>query len=796
MRRDVAAVLLPMAKPVGAPLAAVVVAVVVTATVGSARADDSDAGDGGAASQSDAAPPPGKLGASDEAGMPSPLADAAAQSPEPPASPSTGPAVSPSVATTPEAAGSPTTLTDGGASLPTSVVAPTVEQVEVHGRAADRLRRATTSSEGSIGEEDLKDQPLLRRGELLESVPGMVVTQHSGDGKANQYFLRGFNLDHGTDFAFSIDGVPVNLPSHAHGQGYSDLNFLIPELIEGIDYKKGPFYPEVGDFSGAGAANIRLVNSLPQGIANLQVGMFNYGRALVADSPQIGPGTLLVALEYNHYDGPWDLPENSNRYNALLRYHASTGRDDFAITANLYYAPLWHSTDQVPQRAIDEGVIGRFGAVDPTDGGETGRGGLSFNWTRHHDDGTTQIVVYGFYYWLNLWSDFDYALVDPVHLDQFEQVDRRFTSGAEWKRTWNSRWWDAHVQNSVGVQLRNDYIPHSGLNQTESRQLLSVDLDDRIEEASLGVYGDNRIQWTPWLRTELGLRADVYGLHVDSTANAANSGSNFAGIVSPKGALVFGPWGRTEFYIDAGTGFHSNDARGVTITVDSAGTPQGRVPLLVRTTGAEVGARTAVVPGLVSTLSLFYLQSDSELTFDGDSGDTQPNGPTRRFGVEWANYYKPLPCLTLSADASYTYARYLHPQDAADGGSGFFIANSIPLVVSAAARVETPTGVFGSVRLRYFSSQPVLEDDAIQQPASTILNALLGYRFREYEIAAELLNVLNTKADDIAYAYPSRIPDALLATRGLPPEPAAGVNGIVIHPVEPIQVRASLTAHF
>jgi hypothetical protein len=680
--------------------------------------------------------------------------------------------------------------------VPPAAPATPVEEVTVHGRAADRLRSAETSSEGTIGAEDLKDQPLLRRGELFESVPGMVVTQHSGDGKANQYFLRGFNLDHGTDFAFSIDGVPVNLPSHAHGQGYSDLNFLIPELIAGVDYKKGPFYPEVGDFSGAGAANVRLVESLPQGLANLQLGMFNYARALVADSPQVGPGTLLVALEYNHYDGPWELPENSNRYNALLRYHASTARDDYSVTANLYFAPLWHSTDQVPERAIDEGVIERLGAIDPTDGGRTGRGGLSLNWARQEDDGTSELVLYAFYYWLNLWSDFDYALTDPVHLDQFEQVDRRYTAGSEWKRTWRSRWWGTNAQNTVGVQIRNDYIPDSGLNQTESRQLLSTVVHDRVEEASLGAYGDDRIPWTSWLRTELGLRADVYGVDVDSATNTANSGSKVAAIVSPKGALVLGPWARTEFYVDAGTGFHSNDARGVTIAVDAAGMPQGRVPLLVRTTGAEVGARTAIVPGLVVTLSFFYLQSDSELTFDGDSGDTQPNGPTRRYGVEWASFYKPTSWLTFSADASYTYARYLQPQDAADGGSGFYIANSIPLVVSAAARLETPGGVFGSVRLRYFSSQPVLEDDAIQQPASTILNALLGYRFKQYELAAEVLNVLDAKADDIAYAYPSRLPDALLAARGLPPEPAAGVNGIVIHPVEPLQVRASLTAHF
>ena len=266
--------------------------------------------------------------------------------------------------------------------------------------------------------------------------------------------------------------------------------------------------------------------------------------------------------------------------------------------------------------------------------------------------------------------------------------------------------------------------------------------------------------------------------------------------MSPKGALVLGPWARTEFYVDAGTGFHSNDARGVTIAVDAAGTPQGRVPLLVRTRGAEVGARTAIVPGLVSTLSLFYLQSDSELTFDGDSGDTEPNGPTRRYGVEWANFCKPTSWLTLSADASYTFARYLQPQDAADGGSGFYIANSIPLVVSAAARVETPAGVFGSVRLRVFQQPARPRRRRCRAAGVGHPERARGVSLPKYELAAEVLNVLDAKADDIAYAYPSRIPDALLAARGLAPEPAAGVNGIVIHPAEPMQVRASLTAHF
>jgi len=630
----------------------------------------------------------------------------------------------------------------------------------------------------------------------METVPGLIVTQHSGDGKANQYFLRGFNLDHGTDFAFSVDGVPVNLPSHAHGQGYSDLNFLIPELIDHIDYRKGPFYAEVGDFSGAGAANVHLVNRLPQGIANVQVGQFNYARALVAASPKLGNGTLLYAFEYNHYDGPWDLPENSNRYNGLLRYHWGTKEDAFNVTASAYWAPNWHSSDQVAKRAITEGVIGRFGAIDPTDGGHTGRDALSFDWTHHGDDTTTKLLVYGFYYQLNLWSDFDYALVDPVNLDQFEQVDRRYVTGADFSQTWDNVWLGMKVENTVGVQARNDFIPNSGLNDTADRVVLDVVTHNHIEEGNAGVYGSDQIQWTHWFRSSVGLRGDLFGVNVDSTSNASNSGSKAAAIVSPKASLVFGPWAKTEFYVDGGTGFHSNDARGVTISVDAAGQPQEKVPLLVRTQGAEVGTRTSIIPGLVSTVSLWFLQSDSELTFDGDSGDTEANGASRRYGVEWANFYKPNRWLTLSADFSLTHARYLNSQDAADGGSGKYIANSIPMVISGTAAVESPIGVFGGARVRYFSSQPVLEDNAARQPESTIVNLVAGYRTDQYEIAGELLNAFNTKADDIAYYYPSRLPNALLASRGLPPEPATGVNDFVIHPAEPLEARVSMTAHF
>ncbi|HXU60275.1 MAG TPA: TonB-dependent receptor, partial [Polyangia bacterium] len=441
-------------------------------------------------------------------------------------------------------------------------------EVVVRGRPDESPAAApVTASQGTVEGDDLQDLPLLRRGELMEAVPGMVVTQHSGDGKANQYFLRGFNLDHGTDFAFSVDGVPVNLPSHAHGQGYSDLNFLIPELVAGIDFKKGPFYPEVGDFSGAGAADVRLVDRLPEGLATAQLGRFGYARVLVADSPRLGPGRLLAAFSYDHADGPWVLPEHANRYNGLVRYRWDRGPDALTATASLYAAPDWRATDQVPGRALADGTLPRFGAVDPTDGGDAGRAGLSLDWTRRTDGATTRLLVYTFAQRLNLYSNFTYFLDDPVNGDQFQQIDRRWVAGAQASRRWTSSWWGHAVENTAGLQLRGDDIPTSALNHTASRHLLAVRIDDRVHEGSAGVYVANQVQWTPWLRSQLGLRADLAAADVDSDT-AANSGRDAAGILSPKVGLTFGPWRDTQLYANVGAGFHSNDARGVTISVD------------------------------------------------------------------------------------------------------------------------------------------------------------------------------------------------------------------------------------
>jgi hypothetical protein len=345
------------------------------------------------------------------------------------------------------------------------------ERITVVGREDDLIGYATTSSEGTIGAAELSARPLLRRGELLEAVPGVIITQHSGEAKANQYYLRGFNLDHGTDFALSVDDMPINMRTHAHGQGYADTNFIIPELVRGIDYSKGPFFAEVGDFSSAGAAQFQLFPELSNGIATVSIGENNFYRFVLADSIKTQQGTLTAAFEYGHYDGPYVVNQNAIRYNGFLRWNWGDSENKFALTFMAYHGHA-HSPDQVPQRAIDDGLIDRLGAIDTTDALTTDRESLSFDWTHSDSDGTTHLNAYAIYYHLDIFSDFTFFLDDPIHGDQFEQLDRRVIVGGSLTHTWEGEVFGFKTTETVGLQTRNDFIPEVGLFKTQKKNRL------------------------------------------------------------------------------------------------------------------------------------------------------------------------------------------------------------------------------------------------------------------------------------------------------------------------------------
>ncbi len=561
---------------------------------------------------------------------------------------------------------------------------------DVENPAENLVGIAQSASQGAITAAQLDQRPLMRDGEVLETVPGLIVTQHSGEGKANQYFLRGFNLDHGTDFASTVAGMPVNMPTHAHSQGYSDLNFLIPELVTGVQYSKGPYYADQGDFATAGSSNINYANVLERSIAHVEVGGEGYARAVFAASPRVGRGHVVAALEVAHNDGPWIHPDDYRKVNGVLRYSQGDTVNGFSLTAMGYHGE-WNSTDQVAQRAIASGAIGRFGAIDPTDGGHSYRYSGTGDWQRGSDNGnaSTRITAYGIGYDLSLFSNFTYYLNDPVHGDQVEQADHRFITGAKVTHKRLTRWGGRSVQNTFGVQLRNDDITNVGLYHTEARVRLETRTQAAVLETTGGAYVQNEIEWAPWLRTTAGLRADASRLHVDAL-DSANSGTTSANLVSPKGGATIGPWKGTEFYVNAGMGFHSNDARGTTITRDPDGNPVDAVTPLVRAKGAEIGVRTVAIPHFQSTLSVWMLRLASELVFSGDEGTTEPSRPSARRGVEWANYYSPMKWLVFDGDLSWSRARFTEFDPVGD-----YVPEAVGTAVSAGATVDGLHKAFG-----------------------------------------------------------------------------------------------------
>lgn len=678
-----------------------------------------------------------------------------------------------------------------------SSVLPTIVVQANNTEPLSLLGVATTASQGTVTQAQLAHRPLLRPAEVLETVPGLIVTQHSGDGKANQYFLRGFNLDHGTDLASFVDGVPINMPSHAHGQGYTDLNFLIPELINTVQYRKGPYNAADGDFASAGTVQIQQLRKLPENFIELTLGSFDYRRLLAAGSAPLAGGDLLAAADISRADGAWDVPENSQRENVQLRYSRGNLNNGWSLALS-HYQSEWDSTDQVAQRAIDSGLISRFGSLNSSDGGDTQRTALTFNWAAKDAQGKQLLDLYAIRYRLNLFSDFTYFLNNPVGGDQFHQADERAVLGGRFEQTFFNQWFGYQSQNKLGFTTRNDIIDGVGLFLTENRQRFDTISNDKIKQSSAGLYVENLTKWLPYLSSTLGLRGDIYHFDVDSNL-PINSGTNTAHKFSPKLGLVFGPFQHTEYYANYGYGFHSNDARGTTIHINpdprDAGylEPVDAVSPLVRTKGGELGMRAEWLPNLHSTLALWQLDSDSELVFVGDAGNTEASRPSRRRGLELTNYYQPSRMWQLDVDAAFSQSRFTD-----DDPAGKYIPDSIATTASMGLAYTPDSPWSAGLRMRYFGPRVLIEDKSIRSKTSTLFNAEVGYQFNpRLHGTLEALNLFNQKANDIEYYYAS----CLKTENALAECDATATNrdGMIdrhIHPTEPFQLRASLRVTF
>jgi outer membrane receptor protein involved in Fe transport len=667
---------------------------------------------------------------------------------------------------------------------------------------------ADAASQGAVRYEQLALRPVARPGQLLETVPGVIISQHSGQGKANQYYLRGFNLDHGTDLSINVEGMPVNYPSHGHGQGYSDLSFLIPELVNDVQFQKGPYYAERGDFSSAGAVRIDYARTLDKTVAGLEGGSFEYGRGLLLSSPRLGNGRLLYALELYHNNGPWENPDGYRKINGLLRYSIDGAQDSFSALLSGYDGK-WDSTDQIPERAVRSGLLDRFDAVDRTGGGETSRYSLTADWKHSWKDALTQTSAYVIRYDLNLFSNFTYFLVDPINGDQFEQADRRTTTGLDLSHRWLDQWGVLETENQAGFQFRNDDVGNLGLYRTVQRQRVATVREDQVHQQNWSLYWQNTIRWFPRFRTLLGIRADHYRFDVDSNISF-NSGKLNDSIISPKIGFIFGPWKKSEFYFNYGSGFHSNDARGTTIRFDPlTGESVEPVDPLVRSRGGEWGLRTSLIQNLQTTFSLWLLDFDSELLFVGDAGITEPGRPSRRTGFEWDNHFKPYPWMTIELNWAFSRARFRDFDPAGDripgAVEGVFTTgiwlDGLPIrwkpfghtvgVLTSKRSLQLANSFWGRMivgfHLRYFGPRPLIENNRIRSESSTLGNLAIGYRInKNWNAFLDVFNLFDSKSSDIDYFYASRLPG----------EPLAGIDDIHTHPVEPISFRLSVTANF
>ncbi len=660
-----------------------------------------------------------------------------------------------------------------------STEAQVLDTLTVSGRSDDLIGMATSASEGRVGAADLSLRPITREGELLETVPGLIVTQHSGDGKANQYFVRGFNLDHGTDFQTRVEGMPVNMASHAHGQGYTDINFLIPELVDYLDYLLGVYHAEIGDFGSAGGAEFHLVSRLRRPFAGLEAGANGLARLVGAGSARLGEGDLLVGAEAKAYDGPWDVPQELRKLNGLARYTWERGASRFSLLG-MAFRNSWNASDQIPRRAVDGGLISRFGQIEESNGGETRRYSISASWRRVGPGSVQDAQLFAIYSDLDLFSNFGFFLDDPVNGDQFNQHERRLVLGGNGKRLQEVQALGLAHMLKVGVQTRADFIDPVGLHRSWGRTRIGTVRQDEVREWGTGLFVEAESRWRPWFRSVLGIRGDAYLFDVAADI-PENSGSRSAAIVSPKVSLVFAPGPAIELYLSGGLGFHSNDARGTTITVDPATRERAEpVDPLVRSRGAEIGVRATPAPGWRSTLALWALNLDSELLFIGDGGATEASAASRRWGATWANFYRPVPQLSIDLDLSLARARFNGVPEAAD-----HIPGALESVVAGGVTWSPgPTGPFGALRLRHFGSYPLIEDNSVRATATTLLNADVGLRLASgLRLQLSVLNLLDARDADIQYYYRSRLHD----------EPAEGLDDVHFHPVEPRQVRATLS---
>jgi hypothetical protein len=715
---------------------------------------------------------------------------------------------------------------NSGAARTTNSASAPLQEITVTAERLGLLGTASTASEGVVADEELRLTPVYRPGQMLETVPGLIVTLHSGEGKANQFLMRGYNLDHGTDLAVSVDGMPINQPTHAHGQGYTDLNFMIPELADGISYTKGPYYADVGDFGAVGSVHVDYRDTIADQVS-ATVGTRGFERLFAAGSQSLGDGRLLAAAELQHYDGPFAAPDDARKENMVLRYSQGDRTNGYSVTG-MFYHQSWTNTTDIPIRAASQGLIAdRFGTLDPTDGGRALRASLSIQY--HASLGEGQFSASSFFLdnQLHLYNDFTHYLVDPIRGDQEDQIENRRVIGGAANYTWPLTLGAIDNEISAGALTRYDSMGVGRLPSEDQAPLPPQDdrpsfsSDDRAYLFAGAVYCQATTHWSSTLRSVLGLRGDYqHGTDVDhlarlhQTAGYTNGGTASSSLLQPKGSLIYAPTDYLEFYVSAGKGFHSADLRGVNQAA-SVGPGSPRTPLLAEQDGQELGIRAAVQRNLALTFAIYNLWQQSETIINPDVGADTAGPPSRRYGYEINLTFQIRQWLELYGSYSGNHTRLTHPFDDGTGHLGTYITDA-PSATGSLALYLTRLGPWsGGLNYRYLgnyplSSGPCMDSAAVKDfPGAATscanapttraqvngrgfgeLNLDVHYAFRSgWSAALGIYNLLNSHAAAAEFWYVDRLKAEIGAYRD-------GRADVHEHPLEPIMARLTISRQF
>ncbi|KAB8152244.1 TonB-dependent receptor [Kordia sp. TARA_039_SRF] len=594
---------------------------------------------------------------------------------------------------------------------------------------------------------NIQVNPVNSSQEVLQQVPGLFIGQHAGGGKAEQIFLRGFDIDHGTDIAITADGIPVNMVSHAHGQGYADLHFLIPETLDKIDFGKGPYYANQGNFNTAGYVDFKTKKRLKESMIKLEAGQFDTYRMLgMFNILNTSEHAAYIASEYLATDGPFESPQNFYRFNILGKYTGNiTETDRIGVTLS-HFESTWDASGQIPQRAVNSGLISRFGAIDDTEGGTTSRTNLLLNYDKRLSPNAS--IENSFFYSkydFTLYSNFTFFLDDPVNGDQIKQQESRTLFGfkSEYSRAFSTNSFEGEW--NAGISLRKDLSTDNALSKTlNRREILSRTQFGDIDETNVGAFVNANLEFGKWTINP-ALRVDYFDFQYnDFLQTQYETQSETKAILSPKLNFLYNYSDNLQVYLKTGKGFHSNDTRVVVA--------QNGREILPAAYGFDAGFIWKPIPELVLNTAYWQLYLEQEFVYVGDAGIVEPSGKTRRQGIDLSVRYQPFQWLFWNVDTNYTHARSTEAPNGED-----YIPLAPDFTLSSSLNFQLKDGFYGGFKLRHIKDRPANEDNSIVAEGYTVVDFNVGYDWKNMSFGLQIQNLFDTEWNETQFATESRL---------------------------------------